>query len=106
MGAHSFIYEIMKLMKTTFQTKNYLVNMCNIVILILLVLTPQSVETEEKRRLSIAAVVNDQVITFSDLQKRVHLISVISPSQITGICLLYTSPSPRDGLLSRMPSSA
>ena len=27
---------------------------------------------------------------------------------ITGhsICLLYTSPSPRDGLLSRMPSSA
>ena len=25
---------------------------------------------------------------------------------ISGICLLYTSPSPRDGLLSRMPSSA
>ena len=25
---------------------------------------------------------------------------------ITWICLLYTSPSPRDGLLSRMPSSA
>ena len=24
----------------------------------------------------------------------------------TNICLLYTSPSPRDGLLSRMPSSA
>ena len=24
----------------------------------------------------------------------------------TCICLLYTSPSPRDGLLSRMPSSA
>ena len=24
----------------------------------------------------------------------------------TQICLLYTSPSPRDGLLSRMPSSA
>ena len=24
----------------------------------------------------------------------------------TGCCLLYTSPSPRDGLLSRMPSSA
>ena len=27
------------------------------------------------------------------------------PVRITG-CLLYTSPSPRDGLLSRMPSSA
>ena len=26
--------------------------------------------------------------------------------QIVGTCLLYTSPSPRDGLLSRMPSSA
>ena len=25
---------------------------------------------------------------------------------VLGACLLYTSPSPRDGLLSRMPSSA
>ena len=25
---------------------------------------------------------------------------------VVSICLLYTSPSPRDGLLSRMPSSA
>ena len=25
---------------------------------------------------------------------------------VTNSCLLYTSPSPRDGLLSRMPSSA
>ena len=30
-----------------------------------------------------------------------------SPTQVPGTsCLLYTSPSPRDGLLSRMPSSA
>ena len=28
------------------------------------------------------------------------------PVVLTMICLLYTSPSPRDGLLSRMPSSA
>ena len=28
------------------------------------------------------------------------------PIGVIGICLLYTSPSPRDGLLSRMPSSA
>ena len=27
-------------------------------------------------------------------------------SPVGGFCLLYTSPSPRDGLLSRMPSSA
>ena len=26
--------------------------------------------------------------------------------RVAGLCLLYTSPSPRDGLLSRMPSSA
>ena len=29
-----------------------------------------------------------------------------APSTIKEACLLYTSPSPRDGLLSRMPSSA
>ena len=27
-------------------------------------------------------------------------------ADVFGVCLLYTSPSPRDGLLSRMPSSA
>ena len=31
--------------------------------------------------------------------------AVAAPPEIAG-CLLYTSPSPRDGLLSRMPSSA
>ena len=30
----------------------------------------------------------------------------IVENNLTNICLLYTSPSPRDGLLSRMPSSA
>ena len=34
-----------------------------------------------------------------------YLILVVC-SIIMGACLLYTSPSPRDGLLSRMPSSA
>ena len=29
-----------------------------------------------------------------------------TPYNAPNICLLYTSPSPRDGLLSRMPSSA
>ena len=29
-----------------------------------------------------------------------------SRTEIRKVCLLYTSPSPRDGLLSRMPSSA
>ena len=32
--------------------------------------------------------------------------SVQNCVELASICLLYTSPSPRDGLLSRMPSSA
>ena len=41
---------------------------------------------------------DDQVVAFYDInpQAKVHFL----------VCLLYTSPSPRDGLLSRMPSSA
>ena len=31
---------------------------------------------------------------------------LINHVNIANLCLLYTSPSPRDGLLSRMPSSA
>ena len=33
-------------------------------------------------------------------------ITGLSEDEVSKICLLYTSPSPRDGLLSRMPSSA
>ena len=33
-------------------------------------------------------------------------IITLSYVELPMICLLYTSPSPRDGLLSRMPSSA
>ena len=32
--------------------------------------------------------------------------SFVPVTRAAGTCLLYTSPSPRDGLLSRMPSSA
>ena len=49
---------------------------------------------------------------FNELTQNPYVISVFkSPSgngwkALVRICLLYTSPSPRDGLLSRMPSSA
>ena len=33
-------------------------------------------------------------------------LGIFSAITFLSICLLYTSPSPRDGLLSRMPSSA
>ena len=32
--------------------------------------------------------------------------NILNQALLRKICLLYTSPSPRDGLLSRMPSSA
>ena len=35
-----------------------------------------------------------------------NVISKIDIDNTVNSCLLYTSPSPRDGLLSRMPSSA
>ena len=40
-----------------------------------------------------------------DSEYRQRLLSDAT-SAISELCLLYTSPSPRDGLLSRMPSSA
>ena len=44
-------------------------------------------------------------------QKSYNGVAIISKGKLKNIrtdliCLLYTSPSPRDGLLSRMPSSA
>ena len=44
---------------------------------------------------------NDEGLDADCLAVMVYLLS--KPSNC---CLLYTSPSPRDGLLSRMPSSA
>ena len=41
-----------------------------------------------------------------DKKSREQLESRTHKRLIDIICLLYTSPSPRDGLLSRMPSSA
>ena len=42
-----------------------------------------------------------------ELHRQQHEIELIASENIVSkACLLYTSPSPRDGLLSRMPSSA
>ena len=35
-----------------------------------------------------------------------HMIQQLSKHSLINICLLYTSPSPRDRSISRMPSSA
>ena len=52
--------------------------------------------------------------TIAKASDQIHLLATESSPQnmnqlvrwVTTNCLLYTSPSPRDGLLSRMPSSA
>ena len=50
---------------------------------------------------------------FKDLTIGAHFLSAVCSelavsfrAELLSVCLLYTSPSPRDGLLSRMPSSA
>ena len=48
--------------------------------------------------------VYDQLEHSYESQK--HLILEVDLALLNNDCLLYTSPSPRDGLLSRMPSSA
>ena len=49
-----------------------------------------------------------EILTNGQNRQYTVLISyeLTSRSQTHPTCLLYTSPSPRDGLLSRMPSSA
>ena len=48
--------------------------------------------------------VNIQVFNKTQASEGTRNVAVMILSDAT--CLLYTSPSPRDGLLSRMPSSA
>ena len=48
---------------------------------------------------------NDNYAGFTLSTPSTEFIEVINELS-AGCCLLYTSPSPRDGLLSRMPSSA
>ena len=42
----------------------------------------QPAHSQESGKLKIAAIVNDKVISVLDLNKRLHLITILSPSQI------------------------
>ena len=46
------------------------------------------------------------LITMNESLQAAQTVSSMQNMERTVSCLLYTSPSPRDGLLSRMPSSA
>ena len=41
-----------------------------------------------------------------EIKRGYSISTAVLPVEYNKCCLLYTSPSPRDGLLSRMPSSA
>ena len=53
---------------------------------------------------SFPRVIANKKVTFDIKKNAVH--AILGENGAGKSCLLYTSPSPRDGLLSRMPSSA
>ena len=57
----------------------------------------------QKRQVQVESLQNKLL---EDLLKRVEILEKKETKALYEFCLLYTSPSPRDGLLSRMPSSA
>ena len=50
----------------------------------------------------------DKIIPHIKVAQDIHILPILGTKLYEKLqsCLLYTSPSPRDGLLSRMPSSA
>ena len=62
-------------------------------------------EEQEKVR-EAAALINEEADSIQSQLGRLPESKMLLLSALIIACLLYTSPSPRDGLLSRMPSSA
>ena len=62
---------------------------------------------ERKEIIETALRVRGALIHVSDLDEAVEVANHIAPEHLElSVCLLYTSPSPRDRYISRMPSSA
>ena len=55
---------------------------------------------------AVRSVINPGTDSSSYQTYRFYVEGTLVDTQVVKTCLLYTSPSPRDGLLSRMPSSA
>ena len=60
------------------------------------------VDAKEERCVLVGVITHD--ITETQATEYIEELEFLALT--AGACLLYTSPSPRDGLLSRMPSSA
>ena len=59
----------------------------------------------DRQNVSIAVPLTDNIVENTE-SFQLHLTSISSGAAVSNTCLLYTSPSPRDATLSRMPSSA
>ena len=76
----------------------------NLIIFNARVVTPIGFSARCGKEMGELCIIDNATIEVTD-----GIISYVGPSRgemRDGYCLLYTSPSPRDGLLSRMPSSA
>ena len=61
---------------------------------------------EPKNEMSISSIKNDWAEQDPNLWWEYTCLSIKRVCKESNVCLLYTSPSPRDATLSRMPSSA
>ena len=61
---------------------------------------------DQKTRLIVNDAVYSGYLEAMNVNQRFFMLLPLIHSEEISDCLLYTSPSPRDGLLSRMPSSA
>ena len=60
----------------------------------------------EKEAMSVNQLINERAEIKDQMDRLNKHVKELRAEQDYLDCLLYTSPSPRDGLLSRMPSSA
>ena len=61
----------------------------------------------ERPRAHISSMTTGKLVNYLECQgANGGFVESMMSGEVTGACLLYTSPSPRDGILSRMPSSA
>mgnify|MGYP003308644128 CR=1 FL=1 len=79
-------------------------------IMYFLMIRPQAKRQKEKQKMLEALKKGDRVVTIGGIHGTVSGLKgkdkKIVNLKVSNNCLLYTSPSPRDATLSRMPSSA
>ena len=106
MGFIHDMKRIIKLLPNERQTLLFSATFSNDIRALAKTLLKQPREVSVARRNTASELVDQTVYCVDKVRKRALLSLLIKDNQWSQVCLLYTSPSPRDGLLSRMPSSA